>query len=294
MVMLAVAVVFGAIAVFLVNNLLTVKVAERAEIGGVETRPLVVAAVDLDVGTRVDKAMLRTVAWPAASVPQGAYAQADAVIGTEPPVVLREIRKGEPVLAYKLSPHGARGGLTVRIPENMRAVTIAVNEVRGVAGFVLPGDRVDVLSTSSQGRADNAPVTRVIAQNVPVLGVDQSSSEKKTDPQVVNAVTLLVTPEQGQKIALAQRIGDVTLLLRNEADVALPRTGEVTLANLAQPAAAPVATQPVTAAAGRAPTGPPQTTVRLIRGLKVDQVSVNKDAPPRQAGASQVQSGGGK
>jgi pilus assembly protein CpaB len=272
LVMLVVALVLGAVAVVLVKTILEQKVEERGEMKALATRPVVVAAVNLDVGTSLDRLMLKRADWPADSVPEGAFSDIDALIGEQPRVVIKEIHKGEPLMAYKVSPPGARGGLTARIPENMRATTVAVNEVRGVAGFVLPGDRVDVLLTTG-GRSGEASATRTLLQNILVLGVDQQSSEKENAPKVVNAVTMLVTPEEGKKLTLAQSIGDLSLLLRSERDTAMAAPSEVTVADLRF---APPAAEPTAAAAAAAPASSRETgvTVEVIRGLSVGRQTV--------------------
>lgn len=227
LIMLAVALVLGGITVFLVNNFLKSEVGDQSRVQKMRTVPVVVAAQDLKSGIKLEAVMLRTVDWPADSAPDGVYADVAAVIGEKPPVLLTETKRGEIILPYKLSPHGARGGLPARIPEDMRAATIPVTEVTGVAGFIAPGDFVDVLHTSAVGRTDQIPVTRVLLQNVQVLGVDQVSSEDEAKPKIVNAVTLLVKTEQGQRLTLALATGTLSLLLRNEFDASLIATNDI-------------------------------------------------------------------
>ncbi|MCM0612001.1 Flp pilus assembly protein CpaB [Marinobacter sediminum] len=221
LIVLAVSLILGGVTVYLANTYLQQEVGVRSEGEVVKTVPVVVAASNLKITTRLDRLMLQVVQWPEESVPENAYQSIDVVMGDKPPVVLRETRRGEPLLPYKLSPHGARGGLPARIPEDMRAITMPVNEIRGVAGFVSPGDYVDVLHTTNLGRRDERPVTRMLIQNARVLGVDQESSESETDPNVANAVTLLVTPFDGQRVNLAIATGEVGLMLRNEFDASL-------------------------------------------------------------------------
>lgn len=282
-IMLAIAVVFGIVAVVLVNSLLTKKVTERPEARATATIPLVVAAVDLKVGTRLEDAMLKRVGWPEEARPQDGFADPNVVIGPKPeeaPVVLQEIHAGEPILKYKLSSYGSRGGLTVRLKPEQRAMTIAVNEVRGVAGFVLPGDHVDLLHTSTEYRSDQKPATRLLLQNVKVLAIDQASSEDKDDPVVVNAVTLLVTTEQGEKIALAQRVGEISLLLRNEADQSLSRDRLITVSDLGGAEVATATPAPVLAkrpATHRSYSG---SSVRVIKGLSVRNQAVKTEPAP--------------
>jgi len=283
LIMLAVAVVLGGLAAFLVYSTMQQKVEERVKGVAVQTRPVVVASVDLEVGRRLDATALKTVDWPAASVPKGAFDDPKKVLGDkEPPVVIKQMQAGEPILPFKISPPGARGGLTARIPPNQRAVTISVNEVKGVAGFVLPGDRVDILLTTQAGRGGGDTATRTLLENILVLGVDQVSSEKEDKPKVVNAVTVLVTPEQGEKLTLAQSVGSLTLLLRNETDAALASPGPVTLKDLRQAPSAgvtapmEVAKKPVKRRVRRAASS--GSSVELIKGLRITKERV-KDTP---------------
>lgn len=284
LIMLAIALIMGGVAVYLVNTLITRDKEVGGELQPVGLRPVVVAVTDLDVGTRLDKVMLKAVDWPEASIPEGYFSDVDKVIGEKPPVVLKEMRKGEPVLQYKVSEHGARGGLTARIPADKRAITISVNEIRGVAGFVLPGDRVDIMLTGNVGRADNKPVTRTLLQNVEVLGVDQISTDKDGEPKVVNAVTLLVTPQEGKKLTLAQTVGALNLMLRNEGDVAVARDEVITLAAL-QTYVPPRVVKPGKKVVTRSPRPRSSgSTVRIIRGLSIDKQKVNHLSAPAVSG----------
>ncbi|MEN8169062.1 MAG: Flp pilus assembly protein CpaB [Pseudomonadota bacterium] len=232
LIILVVAMVAGLAAVFLAKTMVDQQVTSATTVERVETVPVIVAKVDLKMGTRLDKVMLDTIDWPKKSLPENYFSSIDDVVGEDPPIVLKQMRKGEVILHYKLSPHGAKGGLPARIPEDMRAITIAVTEVRGVAGFVLPGNYVDVLHTTSVGRKDKKPVNRVLMQNVSVLGVDQISSEDEADPKVVNAVTLLVSTSEGQKLTLASTVGELNLLLRNEYDASILEVKTIQLSDL--------------------------------------------------------------
>jgi len=273
LVILVVALVAGLAAVFLANTMLQQKVSETTEVAQVKTVTVVAAKVDLKMGTRLDKVMLTTVDWPEDSLPEGTFSSIEQLVGDKPdaaPIVLKTIKKGEAILPYKISPHGARGGLPSKIPEDMRAITIAVNEVTGVAGFVLPGDYVDVLHTTSIGRKDDKPVVRVLMQNVQVLGVDQVSSEDETKPKVVNAVTLLVTTEEGQKLALASEVGDLKLLLRNEYDASILEAKTLDLQDLV-PTERPTKVKVYKRI--RRP------IVEIIRGLDIKRESVTEGKP---------------
>lgn len=285
LIILGVALILGGVTVFLVNTYLQQEVSGRTSAQTIETVPVVVAAVDLKTGVRLEKIKLAVAEWPKDSAPQDFFSSIDVVLGEEPPVVLREIRTGEAVLPYKLSPHGARGGLPAMIPEDKRAITIGVNEVRGVAGFVSPGDYVDILHTSSVGRSDKIPVTRMLLQNIKVLGVDQVSSQDETDPKIVNAVTLLVTPSEGQKVTLAAATGDVNLILRNELDASILATSEVSYKDLQT-----LDTRRVTRVVKRARRRP---RVEVIRGLEVTNQAV-KEGEPTTSGTTGTQPAAGQ
>ena len=278
LIMLLVALLMGGVAVSLVNSMLKdTRVATTDRM--VSTTPVVVAATDLEAGTRLSEMTVKIVDWPKESAPEGVFTAVDTLMGEEPPVVIKEVRKGEAILPYKLAGEGARAGLTTKIPKNMRAIAIPVNEVRGVAGFVLPGDRVDVLLTAA---ADGKKkfTTRTLVQNVIVLGVDQVSSEKEEKPKVVNAVTLLVSREQGKVLTLAQAVGDLTLLLRNEADVIVSAESEVDMDDLKLVKAEPVQVaepeKPAKAVQAK-PTSSRYLNVQVIRGLNSTNYSVKKD-----------------
>jgi pilus assembly protein CpaB len=272
LVILGIALLLGATTVVLMNRYLQQQVSTQSQVDTLRTVRIVVAAADLKTGMRLDYAMLRLTEWPEDSVPPGAFTDPQALLGDVAPVVLSDIRRGEPVLAHRLSPQGARGGLPARIPEDMRAVTIPVNEIRGVAGFVSAGDFVDVMHTTTLGRRDDRPVTRVILQNVQVLGRDQNSATDETDPKVARAATLLVSPHDGQRIALALATGEISLMLRNEFDASLVETVAVSYEDLLT--AEPTRKTIVTTRARRAL---PQ--VEVIRGLEVTSETVKEGQP---------------
>lgn len=292
LIMLAVALVLGGITVFLVNNFLKSEVGDQGRVQKMRTVPVVIAMQDIKSGTKLEAVMLKAVDWPADTAPEGVYADVAKVIGDKPPVLLQETKRGEIILPYKLSPNGARGGLPVRIPEDMRAATIPVSEITGVAGFIAPGDFVDILHTSAVGRSDQLPVTRVLLQNVQVLGVDQVSSEDDAKPKIVNAVTLLVNPENGQRLTLALATGSLSLMLRNEFDASLLETTDMAWNKMVteevekvveQPKVVRrerrvvvVVKQPAPATASQIPASAvkPADRVEVIRGLNVTRQEV--------------------
>lgn len=181
----------------------------------IDTLPVVVCTEDLTFGTRLEDGHLRVEQFPKSSIPMGAYATPDSIIGQTTKVFLVA---GEPVLASKLSSIG--GGLSVRVPEGMRASSVEVNEVSGVSGFVLPGDRVDILCTidNAPGQSQGVAVTKTILQNIEVVAAGVKTKVNKNDPIRVQAVTMLVSPAQAEDLALGMFEGRIHLVLRNPVD----------------------------------------------------------------------------
>lgn len=274
--LLLIALIMGGVVTVLVNTMLKREVQERAEQDVIKTTKVLVAASDLKTGLRLDKVTVKKVDWPAENIPEGAYVDLDLLLGDKPPIVIRKMNKNEIILPYKLSPQGARGGLPAKIAEDRRAITIEVNEISGVSGFVLPGTFVDVLLTSTVGQRNNQLASRTLLQNVPVLGVDQFSSEDEDKPKVVNAVTLQVTPHDGKKLALGQEMGKLSLLLRNEIDASILVKDLVTAKTLQESELEPVKKVTVYKRARRAPTLP---VVEIIRGLEVQKQKVTEGKP---------------
>ena len=158
------------------------------------------------------------------------FGSVEDVVGADPRSVLFPIEASEPILATKITGPGERPGLARLIADGNRAITVRVNDVAGVAGFVLPGDRVDVVLTVTSSDVMN---TDVILQNVRVLTVDQSADERTTDPIVVKAVTLEVDPVGAQKVSLAQTIGTISLSLRGSGDSSSVKVATVTPSDFA-------------------------------------------------------------
>jgi pilus assembly protein CpaB len=166
----------------------------------------------------------------------------------------------------KLAAEGAGGGLGVLIDEGMRALSIPVDQIVGVAGFVLPSSRVDVLLTLQGGAQGNEPVTKIIMQNVKALAAGQSiQQDKEGKPLAVGVVTFLVSPEQAETLALASQQGRIQLALRNTMDTTAARTNGTRVSALLGTVRAPVG--PRRAPARRAPdTAPERATVEVYRG----------------------------
>ena len=175
--------------------------------------PVVVATQDMTFGTKLAAEHVKVVEYPAGSLPKGHYSSPDSVLSQSTRVFMME---GEPVLASKLSAVG--GGLSLRIPEEMRAISLNVNEITGVNGFVLPGDRVDVLCTIDNVNGSNVSVTKTILQNAEVLASGSKTETKRNHQITVQTITLLVAPKDAEALALGLHQGQVHLVLRNPVD----------------------------------------------------------------------------
>ena len=198
-----------------------VKEARAAPTGGPETKTVIVAAVPLRFGSELTADVLAEVQWPAASVPPGSFASREALLSAGGKrTVLASIRKNEPVLASKITGPGQRGSLSAVIEDGKRAITIRVDDVVGVAGFVQPDDHVDVLLTRNERPANptakvnsESAFTAVLLQNVRVLAIDQLA-DRGAQVKPAKAVTIEVTTEDAQKVALAASVGQLSLALR--------------------------------------------------------------------------------
>jgi pilus assembly protein CpaB len=234
-VMIGFAVLFGLLAVFLAQIWLNNQADERLKSIDAQrkaappARSIVVASKPLRFGDELTSAALHEMPWPDNALPAGAFGKI-ADLTSSKRVVLMPIDTNEAVLASKITGPGQRATLSAMLSDGMKAVTIRVNDVEGVAGFVLPGDRVDILLTRT-GEKNNA-VNDVVLQDVRVLAVDQLADQKADKPSVVKAVTIEVDPTEGQKVALAATVGTLSLLLRKAGDAAGRDTRRVTTRDL--------------------------------------------------------------
>ena len=237
-VMIAFAVMFGLLAVFVAQTWLNSAAEQRmksleANKKPVSTRTIVVAVKPLRFGNEVTREHLREVAWPEASLPAGSFAKADEILAGGKRVALAAVEPNEPMLASKMTGPGQRATLSAMIRDGLKAVTIRVNDVEGVGGFVLPGDHVDV-SLTRQVDKGNA-TSEVVLQNVRVLGIDQMADERLEKPAVVKAVTLEVDAVGGQKLSLAASVGSLSLMLRKAGEANNQYTRRITLSDLSGP-----------------------------------------------------------
>jgi pilus assembly protein CpaB len=221
-IMIAVAAVFGLLAVFVTQSWLNsqaearLKSIEAQKVKPTATHSIVVASRPLRFGNELSPSVLHEMPWPVDALPQGAFRSINDMLGQGKRVVLTAIEANEPVLASKITGQGQRATLSAMIGDGHKAMTIRVNDVDGVAGFVLPGDRVDVMLSRQidKGNATND----VVLKNVKVLAIDQLADERTDKPSVAKAVTLEVDISGAQKLALASQIGTLALTLRKAGD----------------------------------------------------------------------------
>lgn len=231
LIVLALALFLALAAVFLARSwMLNQATRSTAAPAEAQVVKLVAAGAALKFGDRLAKENLRLIDWPAGSVPEGTFKSIDELLGPQQRVALQAIQPNELILVSKVTGPGQRASLSAVISSGMRAMTIRVNDVLGVAGFVLPGDRVDIMLTREIVK--DQPITDVLLQNVKVLGIDQRADEQNNTPDVVKAVTLEVTSEQAQKLTLAAQVGTLSLALRDVSNVDLVRAKPVTLKDL--------------------------------------------------------------
>jgi pilus assembly protein CpaB len=239
-VMIGVAVLFGVFAVFLAQSWLNGQAETRMRNLEAQKKPaviqtIVVATKPLRFGNELASSSLREVSWPEEALPAGAFRSiSDIIDAGGRRVVLTAIDPNEPVLSSKITGPGQRATLSATLQDGMRAVTIRVNDVEGVAGFVLPGDRVDVaLTRQKDANGNNRSSTDVVLQNTRVLAIDQIADERNDKPAVVKAVTLEIDTAGAQKLSLAASVGTLSLMLRRAGESALEATRVMTLSDLA-------------------------------------------------------------
>jgi pilus assembly protein CpaB len=235
------------------------------------TRPVVVAARDLAIGAELKSDDVRVVEWPASAVPQDAIEKPEDVIGRG--VVLPFIQY-EPILPLKLAAEGVGAGLPPAIPPGLRAVSVRVDEVIGVAGYVVPGTHVDVVATVSPGGQQQDITSKVVLTDVQVVAAGTKIDNTEADkPMPVSVVTLLVNPEEAERLTLAAGEGKIQLALRNPLDRERPVTSGVRPAGLLN-SAPPVRQVAPRRAQAAAQAAPPAPTVEIIRGDKREQTVV--------------------
>ena len=266
--MLLLAIAMGGVAAYLAREWIAAHAVPTVHSGTV-----VVAAVPLGFGIALNRESVTEIPWAAGKMPEGAFATKDELFKDGRRVALAPLQRNELILKTKVTGPGQRASLSSLLDEGKRAVTVRVDDVRGVAGFVLPGDRVDVVLIRSvhgpSGSDEN--ISDVVLQHIKVLAIDQLTNEQKETPTIARAVTLEVDTDQAQKILLATNVGKLSLILRQAGETNPAVAKRVTERDLArmEPVAAPA---PVTVPA---PAPARQSAiVTIIRNMKREEYSV--------------------
>jgi pilus assembly protein CpaB len=208
-IILVVAILMGGSAAYLTRSWLKTRASPTLQPAGT----IVVAAQSLAYGTTLTPDSVIEIPWFSNTLPEGAFAVKDDLLDGARRVVLSPLKRGEAVLRSKITGPGQRASLASLLDEGKRAVTVSVDDVRGVAGFVLPGDFVDIVVIADDGSAKRQSYSDILLEHVKVLAIDQVASEGEGQPTVAKAVTVEVTKEQAQKILLATNIGKLSLIL---------------------------------------------------------------------------------
>jgi len=240
---------------------------------GSATVKVVAATKPLSAGSPIGADSVALIDWPASMPLAGAYTKPEEVIGRS---VIYPIDQHQPILEHDVALAGSGIGLTVKIPEGMRAVSVRSNDVVGVAGFLYPGSHVDVLVTS---RVDNnqPPLTQTILPNVEVLVAGQRiEPDPSGKPETVSVVTLLLKPEDGEKLVLASTQGTIQFVLRNGADQKTPETKAVDMTDLMTGHTKPVAEKKVAAVKTKAPVIVKQAVFYEVETITGSKRSVDK------------------
>lgn len=239
------------------------------------TTSVVVAARAIAAGDKVSLDALTVADWPEDLAPSGVFHAVEAIEQRERPHrALHAIAAGEPILPSKLSGYSRRGTISGRLSPGKRAVSIRVDDVSGVAGFLLPGDRVDVLLTRETRERDVA--TGVILQNIAVIGVDQMTDTSVDRPRLARTVTVEAKPAEAQKLALAMQVGSLSLALRQSEEHAAARTRVMSVDDLGvgPSSGAAVVVPAPTPAAAPAPQIAERPVLRIRRGATVSEEPV--------------------
>jgi pilus assembly protein CpaB len=234
------------------------------------TSTIVVAKTKLAFGNELTPDNVAEITWASTSVPDGAFRTKQDLFREGRRVSLASIDRNEPVLTSKITGAGQRGTLSALVAPGFKAVTVRVDDIRGVAGFVLPGDRVDVvlIRTDSGNGGNGAQSSDVLLQDVKVLAVDQAVSERQEQAKLARAVTLEVNTQDAQKIILATSVGHLSLILRHVGETKPEAVSRVTASDL-------VAYQKPTAAPEAAPV-PRTATIDVVRGAHRESYSVRR------------------
>jgi len=242
--------------------------------------PIVVAAEPLAYGATVTTESVSEIPWYSNTLPDGAFASKDDVLTGGRRTVLYPLKQGEPVLRSKVTGAGQRASLAAMLDEGKRAVTVRVDDVRGVAGFVLPGDFVDIVMIADETSAKRQSYSDILLEHVKVLAIDQIASEAEDKPTVARAVTLEVTKEQAQKILLATNVGKLSLILGRPIEAARDpnrRIGERDIGRIIPEPVRPAPPPPPAPVAAAPPPPSNQAKVVIVRNGEAKEYSVMRD-----------------
>jgi pilus assembly protein CpaB len=232
---------------------------------------VVVAARDLSLGTILTAEDVKLAGWPGGLLPEGYSSSVEEVLGRG---VITNVVLNEPLISSKIAVKEAGGGLPIVIPEGYRGVSVRVDDVISIAGFVLPGTRVDVMVTLDQGAQQGNPITKLMLQNIPVLTSGQVVEQDiNGEPVQVTVITLLVNPEQAEQLVLAATRGRIQLALRNTLDIDSVTTQGARMSNLVP------AQRVARSSAPRRATPPPASPTRQIevwRGNEVETETLDE------------------
>lgn len=264
---LLVAVFLGLGAAVFAQNWMKGRIAavEAEKLNGV---PVVIAVREIPFGEKITAGDLKVIGWPYGNVPEGVFSEPTEVLGK---VANQKILPGEPVLKSRAVQMGGGSSLAALIEPNMRAVTVRVNDVIGVGGFLLPGNRVDVLASRSLEGSQKRVQTRTLLNNVKVLAVDQTALAEKDKPVVVRAVTLEVDPRQAERLVQATEEGTVQMALRNPDDSSVIEETETVAAT------PPVVVRPRTRSRVEVTQSPPPAEAPTVTVIRQTQVGKSAD-----------------
>ena len=264
--MLIGAIVLGLLAVFVMRFYIGTGSTPSAKAVAVAplTTNVVVASEPAAAGAKIDPAKFRVVAFPNEAVPPDSF-RTIAAIG-QSRVLAQPLDVNEPLTLKKLSGPGGGAGISMKIAPNMRAATIRVSDVLGVGGFVFPGEHVDLVITfGAQGL--KLPQTTLLAQDIRVIAVNQDANLNKDKAEVVQSVTIEVTPELAQKLALASQVGTVSLTLRNPDDQAPTNVRTVSVSDLHDGHVATAAGPRTSHRRRRVASAPSTQSFEIVRGV---------------------------
>jgi pilus assembly protein CpaB len=274
---IVVALAMGAGAAYLARSWLQLQL--NASASSQPAGHIVIAAEPLAYGVALTADSVSEIPWYTNALPDGAFASKDDLLNGGRRTVLYPLKQGEPVLRSKVTGAGQRASLASALEEGKRAVTVRVDDVRGVAGFVLPGDFVDIVMIADEASNRRQSYSDVLLEHVKVLAIDQIASEGEEKPKVAQAVTLEVTKEQAQKILLATNVGKLSLILGrptdSDRDPNRRRISERDIGRIIPEPVRPVAPPPPPAPVAAAPAPPTnQVKITIMRNGEAKEYTV--------------------